>query len=157
MKVFDATTVIAFLSEMQCPDSLQELSKYYQLLIPHGVYAEITKPPGKQMLDMLVKKQTIQIVEVDQNKAAQLQKEYPQLGRGECEAILLAMSSNDTSTTYILSDDLKARKIFQSFNFRWTQELLKFMKTKNMIKSEMYEIKLERLRKSNFFFRGKRV
>lgn len=157
MKIFDATAVIAFLSEMQCPDSLQELSKYYQLLIPHGVYAEIQKPPGKQMLEMLIKKQTIQIVEVDQNKATQLQKLYPQLGRGECEAIVLAMSSNDPSNTCILSDDSKARKIFQSINFSWTEQLLDIMKTKNMIKSEMYQIKLKRLQKSHFYSRSKRV
>lgn len=139
MKVLDATAVIAFLSELQCPESLQELSKHYQLVIPEGVFAEIQKPPGKNMLKMLVKKRTIQIVKVDQNKAAQLQKEHPQLHLGECEAIAFAMSNNGTRKTYILSDDLKARKIYQNFNFGWTEQLLDIMKRKNMIKSEVYD------------------
>lgn len=119
-------------------------------MIPRGVFAEIQKPPGKEMLEMLVKKQTIRIVEVDQTKAAQLQKEYPQLHLGECEAIALAMSYNDTSKIYILSDDSKARKIFRNLNFSWTEQLLDIMERKSMIRSEMYKIKMKRLGNSCF-------
>ena len=136
---------------------LQELSRYYQLMIPRGVFAEIQKPPGKEMLEMLVKKQTIQIVEVDQTKAAQLQKEYPQLHLGECEVIALAMSYNDTSKIYILSDDSKARKIFRNLNFGWTEQLLDIMERKSMIRSEMYKIKMKRLGNSRFYSRSKRM
>ncbi|CAE6492520.1 hypothetical protein [Candidatus Nitrosotenuis uzonensis] len=47
MKIFDATAIIAFLSEMECPDSLVELAKHYELIVPEGVATEIRKEPGK--------------------------------------------------------------------------------------------------------------
>lgn len=157
MKILDATAVIAFLSELLCPEILEELSKYYKLMIPEGVFAEIKKPPGKEMLNTLVKKRTIQIVKVDQNKAAQLLKEHPQLHLGECEAIAFAMSHNSTSKIYILSDDSKARKIFQNFSFSWTEQLFDIMKGKGMIKSEVYDVKMKQLQNSPFYSRSRRV
>ena len=56
MKIFDATAVIAFLSEMQCPEGLAKLSNNYEILIPKGVADEIKKPSGKKMLLDLVKR-----------------------------------------------------------------------------------------------------
>ena len=34
MKIFDATTVIAFLSEMDCPEGIVLLSKHHKIIIP---------------------------------------------------------------------------------------------------------------------------
>ena len=41
MKIFDATAIIAFLSEMECPEGLELLSEHYKLIIPQGVADEI--------------------------------------------------------------------------------------------------------------------
>ena len=43
MKILDATTIIAFLNEMNYPDGLVKLSKHYEIVIPEGVVNEIKK------------------------------------------------------------------------------------------------------------------
>ena len=156
MKILDATAVIAFLSEMECPETLQELSKYYQLIIPEGVVIEIRRSPGKEMLKELIKKKNIQIVKVDHNRTIQMQKEHPQLHSGECEVMTLAMSHADSKQISVVSDDLKVRKIFQNFNFSWTEQLLDVMKDKGMLEPNTYESKMNRLSKSPFYSRSKK-
>ena len=68
MKIFDATTVIAFLSEMDCPEGITMLSKHYKIIIPEGVASEVRKPPGKERLKDLVKQKAVEIVKIDQSK-----------------------------------------------------------------------------------------
>lgn len=151
MKIFDATAIIAFLSEMKCPESLYELSKYYKLIISEGVFKEIRKPPGKAILQDMINRKIIELVKVDIDKVTQIQNEYPQLHLGECEAITFAMLQKEQKNLYILSEDLKARKIFQNFNFSWTEQLLDVMKEKGIVNASIYKEKIDNLRKSPFY------
>lgn len=156
MKIFDATAVIAFLSEMECPDSLVTLSKHYELIIPEGVAAEIKKQPGKGYLQNLAKRRVIQIVQVDQNLVKKIQNEHPQLHQGECEAIAYVESYSGSKKIYIISDDSKARKIFQKLNFKWTEQLLDIMKKKGLIDPSIYAEKMKKLANSPFYSRSKK-
>ena len=56
MKILDATAVIAFLSEMKCPEAIIELSKRTKIIVPEGVAHEIVRPPGKETLLDLAKR-----------------------------------------------------------------------------------------------------
>jgi predicted nucleic acid-binding protein len=151
LKIFDATSVIAFLSEMRCPESLRELSKYYQLIIPEGVETEIQRSPGREMLQELVKENIVRIVKLQSARATQIQNEFPQLHLGECEAIALAELFQIENKIYILSDDRKARKLFPDFRFRWTEQVLDFMEKKGIIGSGVHHSKTNTLQNSSFY------
>lgn len=151
MKILDATTVIAFLSEMKFPEGLDKLSKYCKIVIPEAVANEITKCPGKQMLSDLVKQDIVEIVVVDQEKVSKELREYPQIHKGECEAVILAQSYGKENT-YVVSDDKKARSIFQHIcNFKWTKELLAMMKDMEIIDDCTYSNKIKTLKESPFY------
>ena len=120
MKILDATTIIAFLNEMNYPDGLVKLSKHYEIVIPEGVVNEIKKEPSKVMLQNLIKRQIVRIVKVDQSHLSQLLKMYPQLRQGECEAIVFMQAYSGSKKTCIVSDDLKAKTIFKQLNFKGT-------------------------------------
>lgn len=154
MKVFDATSLIAFLSEMNYPEGLVELSKYYKLIVPTGVALEIIKPHTKSIFNDLVSKKILLIVKVDPDHALTIQNENPQLHIGECEVIAFAIE-HSSEKAYLLSDDLKARKLFKNLNFKWTEEVMQFMKERNIIDNETYNKRIEVLKKSTFHYKGK--
>ncbi len=154
MKIFDATAVIAFLSDMNYPEGLEQLSKYYEIIIPQGVADEITKSPGKEILQDFAKRKVVQIVNVDPEKVTQVQNENPQLHQGECEAIVCAQTYTGEKKICIVSDDSKARKIFQMLNFEWSERLLDIMKEKGIIDSYTHSSKIDKLKKSAFYSRG---
>jgi predicted nucleic acid-binding protein len=156
MKIFDATAVIAFLSEMRYPEGLEALSEYYEIIIPAGVAAEITRSPGKEMLEDLAKREVVKIVEIDQQIISQVMSESPQLHQGECEAIAYAQAYTGEKKVCIVSDDSKARKIFQKLNFKWTERLLEIMMEKGLIDDSTYEAKTRKLQESPFYSKDKR-
>lgn len=151
MKIFDATAIIAFLSEMECPEGLELLSEHYKLIIPQGVADEITKEPGKTRLAKLKEKKVVSVVRVDEDLATKIQKSHPQLHSGECEAIAYALSTDHNNC--IVSDDGKARNFFQKLNFKWTEKLLEIMKEKAIIDDATFNSKKEKLEKSSFYSR----
>ena len=153
MKVFDATALIAFLSEMDFPDGLVELSKHYSLFVPTGVACEIKKSPGKERLKKLVDDKVITIVSVPEDKVQRMVREYPQLHRGECEAIIWTSSQTTEKKICILSDDTKARKMFVSLNFKWSERLLDIMLEKKLISPDNYTQKKVKLSNSSFYGR----
>ncbi len=154
MKIFDATAVIAFLFEMEYPEGLELLSKHYKLIIPQGVVDEITKEPGKTRLEKLEEKNVVNVVKVDHDLATKIQKSYPQLHSGECEAIAYALSTDHKNC--VVSDDLKARSFFQKLNFKWTERLLEIMKERGIIDEATHNSKIEKLEKSPFYSRSQR-
>ena len=154
MKIFDATAVIAFLFEMEYPEGLELLSKQYKLIVPQGVASEIKKEPGKTLLEKLVGKKIVNIVEVDHDLATKIQKSHPQLHSGECETIAYALSTDHKNC--VVSDDLKARSFFQKLNFKWTERLLDIMKEKGMIDPNEHESKMKLLQNSPFYFKGRK-
>lgn len=155
MKIFDATAIIAFLSEMECPDSMEVLAKHYDLIVPEGVAAEIRKQPGKGHLLNLSRRGIVNIVQVDQSLVQKIQNEHPQLHQGECEAIAFVESYSGPKKTCIVSDDSKARKIFQKLNFKWTERLLDIMKEKGLIDPSKYDEKMAKLAESPFYSRSR--
>ena len=154
MKIFDATAVIAFLSDMNYPEGLEQLSKYYEIIIPQGVADEITKSPGKEILQDFAKQKVVKIVNVDPEKVTQIQNENPQLHRGECEAIVYGQTYAGEKKICIVSDDSMARKLFQMLNFKWTERLLDIMREKGIIDSDTHSSKIDKLKKSAFYSRG---
>ena len=154
MKILDATTVIAFLSEMEFLEGLELLSKHYKLIIPQGVVDEITKNPGKEKLALLAKKGIVKIVNVDKNLAASIQNAHPQLHSGECEVIAYTIKTDHKNC--IVSDDSRARNFFQTLNFKWTERLLDIMKEKGIIDEKTHESKMAKLEKSSFYSRRQR-
>ena len=153
MKIMDATAVIAFLSEMKCPEGLVKLSDNHEILIPKGVADEIKKPPGREMLLNLHRRKIVKIVNVDQSKLSHMTKKYPQLHKGECEAVLLAQLHEKVEEMCVVSDDSKARKIFHNLNFKWTEQLLTIMKSNGILDEHTYNIKKQRLQNSPFYGR----
>ncbi len=153
MKILDATAVIAFLSEMRCPEGIIELSKKTRIIVPEGVAREIVRPPGREVLLDLAKRGIVEIVKVDQAGVCQISDEYPQLHRGECEVI--SFVQKHTGDLHVVSDDSKARKIFQTLNFMWTEELLDAMRKAGTISEDNYKIKRQRLQNSAFYSRRK--
>lgn len=50
IKILDTSVIIAFLNELNYPEGLAKLSKYYETVIPKGVASEITEPSQKVIL-----------------------------------------------------------------------------------------------------------
>lgn len=136
---------------MDCPEGLVKLSKHYKILIPCGVADEIIKSPGKERLRALSDQHVVDIVNIDRSKAISIEKEHPQLHRGECEAIALYMKIARLDSC-IISDDLQVIHLFQSLNIKRTQKLLKIMKEKRIIDGMTYRSKITKLQKSSFYF-----
>jgi len=157
MKIFDATAVIAFLKDMDYSEGITKLSEHYEIVIPESVVDEIKKSPGKERLRDLVKKKAVKIVKVDQSEVDQMLKNHPQLHRGECGAITLMQARSDKHNSCIVSDDSKARKSFQTLNFKWTEGLLDIMKERGMIDDETYASKSAKLQNSAFYSRGRKL
>jgi len=157
MKIFDATAIIAFLNDMDYPEGITELSKYYEIVIPEGVANEIKKSPGKEMLQDLAKHKAVKIIKVDQSKVNQILNEHPQLHRGECEAIAFMQMYSGEKKACIVSDDSKARKIFQKLNFKWTERLLDIMKERGIIDSDIHASISDKLQNSAFYSRRKKL
>ena len=153
MKIVDSTTLIAFLSEMNCPDGIIKLSESYEIIIPEGVVNEIKKPPGKEMLQQLIKQGAVRKVNVDQQKVHQILADYPQLHVGESEVIVFRQMYSGRERCCIVTDDRQVRKTFKEFNFKWTEEILGMMKKKGIINNKVYVSKTNKLNKSKFFSR----
>lgn len=153
MKVLDATSLIAFLVDMKFPEGLVLLSKHYEIIVPEGVDKEIKKPATRSAFEILIKNKVISVVKVNQEKALEIQRENPQLHPGECEVIAFAIE-HEGKKMNLLSDDSKARSLFKDLNFRWTQEVLSFMKDRDIISIDTYNEKLEELKNSSFYFKS---
>lgn len=156
MKIFDATALIAFLCEMDCPEGITEISKRSRIIIPEGIANEIIRPPGKDRLQDLARQEIVEIVKVDQAKTNQIMNENPQLHRGECEAIVFAQTHTKERDLCIVSDDSRARRKFQTLNFKWTGEILDTMKADGTISEDTYNLKCHRLQNSPFYPRRKK-
>lgn len=105
-KILDATAVIAFLKELDYPAGIAQLSEHYEVMIPEGVQREITKSPGREMLQDLVEQGAVRVVGVDQMRVTRLRDEYPQLHMGECEVIVLMQTHPGMEVTdCAVSDD----------------------------------------------------
>ena len=79
MNILDATAVIAFLSEMRCPEGIIELSKQTRVIVPEGVAREIVRSPGKETLRDLSTRGIVEIAKVDQARVCRILDEHPQL------------------------------------------------------------------------------
>lgn len=156
LKVLDATAVIAFLGEMNFHEGLEALSDYYEVVITPGVVAEITKEPTKSALLELIDKEFLRVVQPNRETADTLRREHPQLHTGECEAIAYAIDDSRKEKCYILSDDLKARKIFPGLDFKWTEALLDHMLISRIIDENTHSLKTTALKNSNFYSRNRR-
>ena len=151
VKIFDTTAVIAFLSEMDFSEGIVELSKHYEIIIPEGVVAEVKKPPGKEMLQRLMKQKTVKIVTADPVRVKQIIKEYPQLHIGECEVITIVQMHDVRRKDCIVSDDLSVRKKFQTLNIKGTEKLLYIMRKEGIIDDETHILKSHKLQNSTFY------
>ena len=151
LKIFDATSLIAFLSEMNCPEALVKLSKHYKIVIPQGVANEVRKPPGKKRLQILLDQHVVDVVSVDHSKVTSIEKQHPQLHRGECEAIAFYMSVARIDSC-IVSDDLNVIKFRPPLNFKRTQKLLKVMEEEKIIDEKTHRLKIAKLKNSSFYY-----
>ena len=152
VKIFDATVLIAFLHEMDCPDAVTGLAEKCTIVVPEGVASEITKQPGKGLLQKLVGQGSVKMAKLTpdaQALSARLMKDHPLLHRGESEAI--ALSKTEYRLARIVSDDKKARNLFKTLKFEWTREILCMMQENGMISAEAHAEKIARLDGSGFY------
>ena len=151
MIILDATSIIAFLKEMNCPDSLKILSKKEQLVVPLGVVDEITKSPEKEILNVLINNKFLSSVEVEPQLKNRIEKENITLHGGECECIAYAIINNSDPNLTILSDDSNARKKFKNLKITWTEDLLEKMNSDNLIDQKTFDQKTKELSNSPFY------
>jgi predicted nucleic acid-binding protein len=153
MKIFDATSLIAFLWELDYPDGLRLLSSKHRIVVPGGVISEITRDRSKAALNALLaegvlSEQSVPELEVDEIRAL-----HPQLGRGECEVLAVAGKSHPSEPPILVCDDRGARSTFPMFRFVWTEELLDYMWRRGLIEETRHKMLLERLANSTFYSR----
>ena len=80
VKIFDATVLIAFLHEMDCPDAVTGLAEKCTIVVPEGVASEITKQPCRGRLQKLVGQGSAKIAKLTpdaQALSARLVKDHP--------------------------------------------------------------------------------
>jgi len=153
MKILDATTVIAFLREMDFADGLRRLSTLHRLVVPHAVVAEVSKPPSKELLSVLLRESVLVERSPSTHAVQALRERFLALGPGEVECVVLARASAEDATPYVVSDDRTVRRHCPDVRFIWTGQLLHYMLEHRLITSEEMEGLLGKLGKSSFYSR----
>ena len=155
MKILEATTLIAIIKEIDCPDIINSIFKLnHKLIIPLYVYNELIDSKTKTTCDIFIKENKLTVSNLNSiTEIIDLQKTYPFLGRGELDSILHYKKLSDRGIpVYCVLDDKKARKIATLNHILHTGliGLLKMLKNKLIITAVEYENILHSLKNSNF-------
>ncbi len=68
----------------------------------------------------------------------------------------LAELVRDPKPLYLVSDDHKARSMFPSFRFVWTEELIDYLRSRDLIGEALHTSLLDQLGRSTFYSRSHR-
>jgi predicted nucleic acid-binding protein len=156
MKIFDATSLIAFLWEMDFPEGIESLSHRHDVVIPRAVANEITREASKAKLAQLVRGGAVLVRDCPASRVQVIREVNPQLGLGECEVLALREQMTSADQIYLVSDDRKARAKYPQYTWVWTEELLDYMSDRSLITSIKHRSLIERLTKSTFYSRSRR-
>ena len=156
MKIFDATSAIAFLWEMDFPEGFAFLATRHRLVLPAGVASEIRRPKSRAHLAELVERGCIEIIAATPEAVGRLRDLNPSLGIGECELLALADAELSSARPFLVCDDRAARRRFPGRRYVWTEELLEYMERRGLIGKETLAMLLGRLAKSGFYSRARR-
>jgi hypothetical protein len=155
MKIFDATSLIAFLGELNYPDGLRLLATRQKLLVTEGVVSEIKREPSRGYLSRLIDDGCLRSERVPEGEVGRLQRLHPQLGLGECEILAWVQLRGNPPGTFVVSDDARARGKFPAYAFVWTEQLLDYMRERGLIEEGKHRSLLEQLAKSTFYSRAR--
>ena len=155
MKIFDATSLIAFLWELDYPEGLRLLSLRHRIVVPSGVVSEVTRDRSRASLRALLAAGVIAEQAITESEVEKIRALHPQLGRGECEVLAIAENTDSKEPPVLVCDDKVARSKFPNLRFVWTEELLDYMQRRGLIEEGQHKVLLERLAKSTFYSRVK--
>lgn len=154
MKILDSTSIIAILSEINCPEIIDKiLGLNHTLIIPSFVYDEMLTPELKISCDRMISNGKMHISTInDINDIKDLQKTYPFLGKGELDSMLQYDKLRNTEPVYCIFDDRRARTVASERGILYTGllGLLCMIKNREIIDDHEYEEIISALRNSSF-------
>jgi predicted nucleic acid-binding protein len=156
MKIFDATSLIAFLWEMDFSEGIESLSHRHVVVIPRAVANEVTRETSKSKLAQLVRVGAVLVRDCPVSRVQAIREVNPQLGLGECEVLALREQLTNLDHIYLVSDDRRARAKYPQYTWVWTEELLDYMSDRSLITSIKHRSLIERLAKSTFYSQSRR-
>ena len=159
MKVFDSSSFIAFVHDVECSSFLERLSNSHRIIIPRQVLSELTRPKTRSEAERLINDGIVETLEVDSELYTKVRREHPSLGPGECGVVTLSLQAGGTGlagekSPVCVCDDKAARTAFPGVRWVWTEELLEFLRGRGLIDEAEYSLSMTRLRASPFFGSG---
>jgi len=121
MKVFDSSSLIAILGNLENPELLVYfITVGYSLYVPNKVIEEVSNSPERQNLQkMLDKKEITKLKPMLEEDIQKFRDRYPRLGKGESELILLAQEwERDNKKFCCIIDDAVARKTAEKMGLK---------------------------------------
>lgn len=121
MRIIDSSPIIAILGNLDNPELLRLFTSLgYKLYISPLVYGEIKKDPEKSNLGAMLKEGIINLLEpINPNKLQVFRNSYPQLGDGELETILIALTYRNQGKKFCcIIDDKNARRIAEELGLK---------------------------------------
>lgn len=149
MKVFDTSALLAVF-DTGIPGIVDQMLKLgHGLAVPALVLEEIRSPRALESVEDLVERGRVVVLEeADPGMMTYMQREFPGMGPGECDAILACRDG-----AYCILDDRRARKRASEMGVRYTGllGLLCMLKERGIMSQEQWCKAMDALRKSGFY------
>jgi predicted nucleic acid-binding protein len=151
---FDASSIIAFMTEMDDGEYLHSLIGHgFKLVITEEVSAEIKKEPGVSRLKKAIAEKWISVETVPIPKLRDFKNKHPNLDYAEIGVLLTGLSLEQSGKNYCcVLDEGPGRKIADSLRLKrtGTKGLLKMLNDLKIIDKETKENLLSKLERSPF-------
>ena len=155
MKIFDTSSLILVLGDLNRPNLITDFIPEHELIVPNCVFHEIIREPTKKNIDKLIREKKVTIsnrislIEIEEFRSFN-----PRLGKGECETILLGKNCKKNEEGYCcILDDKQARKSAERIGLKFTGTIgmLQKLVKKGKMPIELYETLLQELEKAGFY------
>lgn len=155
MIILDASSIIAFYSELNKPELLHKFIELgNELKIPKSVFQEITKEKTLNQLNLSIKERKIEILEpLPEEEILNFKNRHSYLGKAEIEVILYGIKFNLKKIKYCcVIDDKEARKVAGKYKIIFTGVigLIELLAKKKIISEEYKTEIISQLRSSTF-------
>ena len=159
LKIFDTSAIIAMTCELKDTDPLIHLKNMgYKLIIPYGVYEEITKPDTKSKVNMLISQEIFEIMNISPNEEEieEFRTEFPHLHKGETEVLFLGKKLiSKRKNICCIIDESAGRDSAEelSLPFHGVLGILNKLEESEIIDNDTHEGYLDDLERQGFWFK----
>jgi len=155
LKIFDSSFLIAILSDIDCPQIIEDLIQLkHKLVIPYCVCHEVICGSSGKLLQKLINDNKFEVLQLNIiEEIEDLQITYPYLGIGELDSLLTYDKLLDgNNSIHCVLDDKSARKVAKDrkVSHTGTIGLLRLMENRKIISNQNYKEIIDSLKSSGF-------